>query len=124
MLNLFVDIQAPPTIEDVFWNVPTLGVHVLFAFSMVAISAYALVMTIAARHRTKAFTSLVGFDSPLVVFLSGVEFTLCGELDVFSLFMEVGFLRVLSCAVVLLFGSSRLHAAQATGKNVLPSAEV
>lgn len=113
-LNLYVDLTQFPSGDAAIRSVVVLDLHVLNAIAIIGTSAYVLAKAVRTRDRTMRLSALAGLAFVILAFFSGIEFTFFGDVDAFSFLMEVGFLGIIGCVVLVLYEASRLRTTRGT----------
>lgn len=107
-LNLFVPLPESKDLGALIASYSVLALHVAVGFLILG-TAGVLVFLGARSRRVALWAPALGaLAFAFLAFSSGVEFTVGGQDDVLSFVMEMAFLGVVACDVLVLYVASRL----------------
>ncbi len=107
-LNLFVPLPQSRDLGALIASYSVLAVHVAVGFLILGPAGAMVFLGVRARRAALWVPALGALGFAFLAFSSGVEFTVGGQDDVLSFVMELAFLGVVACDVLVLYVASRI----------------
>ncbi len=109
-LNLYVPLPQSRDLGALIASYSVLAVHVAVGFLILGTAAALVFLGVRARRAALWAPALGALGFAFLAFSSGVEFTVGGQDDLLSFVMELAFLGVVACDVLVLYVASRMAA--------------
>lgn len=101
VLNVFVTLPMGASVVALLTSSALLDVHILFAVTIIGISARAVLVSRRQATRNPLYGSVVALLSALVATAAGWDFAFYGQAPAASLVMSLGFVGVLVGAILM-----------------------
>ncbi len=122
-LNLFVSLPQSTDLGALLAAYSVLAFHVAVGFLILGTAGILLFLTARTKRLALWLPALGALAFALLAFSSGVEFTVGGQDDALSFLMELFFLGVVGCDVVVLYVATRLRTAEPAVHPARPARE-
>ena len=108
-MNFWVNLSSFANMVDAFRTEGVLDAHIAVGLVIVIGTFLQVTFGVRSRQRNIRLAAASAFGFALLAFLSGLQFTLGGQSDIFSFSMEIGFVGIFGSIAVLLYltGKSR-----------------
>lgn len=108
-LNLFVTLPESRDLAALLAAYSVLALHVTIGFLVLGTAAVILFLAARTRRLGLWLPAVGSLAFAFLAFSTGVEFTIGGQDDALSFLMELFFLGVVGCDVIVLYAATRLR---------------